>query len=209
MINERNVKAYCCEDISKIENYEEAVNDKTQTWDCHHRLEETIDVQYTQRYLADNGLYWHRPASELIFIKRSEHMKLHGKNQAGERNSFFGRTQTAKCRRAISESNKRRFKRKENHPMFGRKHTEESIRKMSESHKGKKWSDERKAKKVYWFNNGEINTVAESCPEGFVRGKLKKEKMHWYNNGKVNVMAKECPEGFVKGMLPKSKSKGR
>lgn len=35
----KRFKKYCCEDISLIENYEKAVNDKTQTWCCHHKLE--------------------------------------------------------------------------------------------------------------------------------------------------------------------------
>ena len=25
--------------------------------------------------------------------------------------------------------------------------------------------------------------------------------LHWYNNGEINTLAKECPEGFVKGRL--------
>ena len=29
MINERSAKMYCCEDISLIENYEQAINDIT------------------------------------------------------------------------------------------------------------------------------------------------------------------------------------
>ena len=33
------VKYFCCEDISLIENYKDAVEDKTQIWDCHHRRE--------------------------------------------------------------------------------------------------------------------------------------------------------------------------
>ena len=32
-------KNYCSEDISLIENYDKAVNDKEQTWHCHHRRE--------------------------------------------------------------------------------------------------------------------------------------------------------------------------
>lgn len=35
----KGMERYCCEDISKIENYEEAVADTTQMWHCHHRLE--------------------------------------------------------------------------------------------------------------------------------------------------------------------------
>ena len=38
MIN-KNTKYFCNGDITQIENYELAMNDKTQTWHCHHRLE--------------------------------------------------------------------------------------------------------------------------------------------------------------------------
>ena len=39
MINEHNAKKFCKEDISKIENYDKAIADTTQVWDCHHRTE--------------------------------------------------------------------------------------------------------------------------------------------------------------------------
>lgn len=39
MIDKRRAKSYCKEDVTKIENYDKAVNDKTQTWHCHHRDE--------------------------------------------------------------------------------------------------------------------------------------------------------------------------
>ena len=38
MINEAQAKKYCYEDISKIENYDEAVNSAVK-WECHHRNE--------------------------------------------------------------------------------------------------------------------------------------------------------------------------
>ena len=42
MINRKSVSSFCKDDISKIENYEQAIND-TKRWVCHHRLEMTID----------------------------------------------------------------------------------------------------------------------------------------------------------------------
>ena len=33
------LEKYCCEDISKIENYEFANKDNFKGWCCHHRLE--------------------------------------------------------------------------------------------------------------------------------------------------------------------------
>ena len=75
MINEKSAKAYCCDDFSLIENYELAVNDTTQTWDCHHRRESI----YSAKDLIEIGEYWKRPAAELIFLTHSEHRRLHAK----------------------------------------------------------------------------------------------------------------------------------
>lgn len=80
MIREMNAWALCKEDISKIENYQEAVNDKSQSWDCHHRTEIWWNCSYQD--LIDNECYYHRPAKELIFLTHSEHSKLH--NTLGE-----------------------------------------------------------------------------------------------------------------------------
>ena len=67
MIDEKQVKKYCIEDISLIENYDQAVNDKSQTWHIHHRLEIQDDITISARQLIEMKLYYERPASELIF----------------------------------------------------------------------------------------------------------------------------------------------
>ena len=77
MIKEMNAWAFCKEDISKIENYEEAINDKSQSWDCHHRTE--IWWNCSAEELMNNECYYHRPAKELIFLTHAEHAKLHNK----------------------------------------------------------------------------------------------------------------------------------
>ena len=77
MIKVKNVKVYCCEDISLIENYEKAIADKTKTWHCHHRKE--TDEGLSADELIEMGLYFNRPASELIFMTESEHHSLHSK----------------------------------------------------------------------------------------------------------------------------------
>ena len=79
MINEYCVKAYCSEDISLIENYELAVTDTTQTWHCHHRGEVLPCGRFSHNDLKKFGLYYKRPASELIFLTHSEHRHLHAK----------------------------------------------------------------------------------------------------------------------------------
>lgn len=70
MINKRisNLK-HICKDYTKIENYEEAINDKTQVWHCHHRNERF----YTEQELIDLGLYYDCPPCELIFLKPKDH----------------------------------------------------------------------------------------------------------------------------------------
>ena len=79
MINERNVKGFCCEDISLIENYDKAIADNTQTWEPHHRLE--TDKNLSVKELKSMKMYYHRPASELIFLTPFEHKSLHHKGK--------------------------------------------------------------------------------------------------------------------------------
>ena len=52
----KNVQNFCCEDISLIENYEQAISDKTQTWDCHHRSE--TDLGLSRDELIERNLYY-------------------------------------------------------------------------------------------------------------------------------------------------------
>ena len=75
MIAEYYLKRYCAEDISLIENYEEAKNDMTQMWECHHKLE--IELDKTPKELQELGLYFNRPAKELILLTCKSHMQLH------------------------------------------------------------------------------------------------------------------------------------
>ena len=79
MINERHVKEYCCDDLSLIENYELAINDTTQTWNCHHRGEVLPCGRFSIDDLKKFGLYFNRPAAELIFLTPSAHQQLHKK----------------------------------------------------------------------------------------------------------------------------------
>ena len=78
MIN-KQAKRLCSEDISLIENYNQAISDQTKMWDIHHRREcdENGKTLFTCKQLIEMGLYFKRPASELIFVTRSMHRKLH------------------------------------------------------------------------------------------------------------------------------------
>ena len=72
MIYLKNVKKFCKDDISLIENYDKAIAD-TKTWVCHHRRE----AIYSAKELIEIGEYYNRPACELIFLTITEHRRLH------------------------------------------------------------------------------------------------------------------------------------
>ena len=168
MISETQAKRFCKEDISKIENYDNAVSDNTCTWDCHHRWEKFWWWDCPREDLIKQGMYYNQPADRLIFLKHGEHIKLHhtGKH--------------------LSEDQKRRLSaiRKGSH------HSEETKSKMSKVRRGKPKSEswKRKMSEMYkgipqpnlrgwlWWNNGEVCVKAKECPKGFVRGRLKKRK---------------------------------
>ena len=77
MINKYTAKSFCCEDISLIENYDNAIADTTQTWECHHRGEVLPCGRFSRDDLKKFGLYYSRPAAELIFLTPSAHRQLH------------------------------------------------------------------------------------------------------------------------------------
>lgn len=121
MISLRWVEKYCAEDISKIENYNEAIKDKTKIWNCHHRLEIQGDEVYSPDQLKEMGLYYHRPASELIFLTKEEHNTLHHK---GKSIWNKGLKWSEEVKRKISEGRKGK--------RLGMKLSEEWKRKISE-----------------------------------------------------------------------------
>ena len=110
MINEKQVKRFC-KDYTKIENYEEAVNDKTRTWICHHILGEIL----TRQQLLEHDFYYDVPPCMLKFVTKTEHNRLHKK----------GKHPSEESRKKMSEAKK------------GKHPSEESRKKMSAAHKGK------------------------------------------------------------------------
>ena len=175
-----------CKEPEKIENYEKAKADNFKGWNCHHRK----GVDIPREELKALGMYYNRPADELIFLKIGEHISLH-------QSSVESKKKNSESHKGQTPWNK------------GKKLSEETREKLREVKKG-----------LHWFNNGKISKRAKECPPGFVPGRIEKlseeakEKigeakkgntytkgMHWYNNGKINIVAKECPEGFVPGRL--------
>ena len=133
---EKRTFEYYCDDIENVENYEAAKKDNFKGWVCHHRLglEVTGGVcDVTPQDLKDWGLYYHRPADELIFLTLSEHSSLHNKGNTHSK----GRTPWNRGKKIgpLSEEHKRKI----SEASKGKKHgpvSEETKRKMSESKKG-------------------------------------------------------------------------
>ena len=174
-----------CKNYQSIENYEKALADDFIGWECHHRLEtHTSDgirreVDITMEELKALGMYYHRPAEELIFLTESEHNAI--------------RKVSAETRRKIAESRK------------GKKHSEESKKKIGEAQKGNKYalgckrSEETKKK----MREAKKNMPEETKKKiGAVKkGNTYTKGMHWFNNGEINKVCFECPDGFVPGRL--------
>jgi len=171
LINLENVKTYCKDDITKIENYNEAINDKTQTWTCHHRLEISpfSGKHITPARLKELDMYFHRSPEELIFLTRGDHMRIH--NQSAERNTRISESHKGKV---FSEEHKKKIgiaSKNKSKESFARSieamATEEARKKAVKSRK-----ETMKLHPHHWWNNGMEEICQEICPEGFVRGRL-------------------------------------
>ena len=140
MINEKKAHRFCKDDISKIENYDKAIADATQTWHCHHRLELTLDREFahTAEDLIRMDMYYRRPYFELIFLTKSEHHSLHNR---GKNNPSYGKTAWNKGKAAWNT---------------GKALSDETRKKMSESAKAR-W-----ARKVYDKIRNKIETITKS-----------------------------------------------
>lgn len=129
-----------CKNYQDIENYELAKADNFKNWVCHHRK----GVDISRKELKALGLYYNRPADELIFLTVSEHYSLHKVSE--------------ETKKKISESLKGK-------PSWnkGKRHTEETRKKIGAASIGK-----------HWYNNGKENRFCFECPDGFMPGMLKK-----------------------------------
>ena len=193
---------YFSDDIENVENYEKAKADNFVCWDCHHRLEtHTSDGERRLVDLIALDMYYSRPASELIFMLRKNHISLHNS----------GKHLTDETKHKMSEAHK------------GKKLSEETRKKLSEVHKGHLTPEETR-KKISEANK--ISMKGNKCHKGCHHSEEARKKMSeawdynkhfieetrkkisetfkslcWFNNGERNIRAKECPEGFVPGRL--------
>ena len=178
-----------CKDYENIENYDKALADNFKGWCVHHRLEthnsdgERLLVDITRDELKALGMCYNRPASELIFLTKSEHMSLH---RIGKDSPRKGKKLSEETKNKISETLK-------GQPAWnkGKKLSEEHKKKLSEARKGK--PSNMKGKHL---SEEAKNKISESK-----KGNTNVRETRWFNNGEINIRAKECPPGFVSGML--------
>lgn len=215
---------YCCEDLSKIENYEKAKADKDNMWCIHHRLETHYEDGTPRKDgdflsiedLKERNLYFNRPASELIFLTEENHKKLHIRNicyRKGEENPQYGKSLSKNTKSKISESLKGHdisdeTRQKLRLMNIGKKASEETKKKMSLAQSGEnngfygKSHSEETRKKISEHRKG-IATFTGKTHSDNAKNKMSMSKKgrHWFNNGIVSVMTYECPEGFVSGRI--------
>ena len=191
-----------CKDYKNIENYEKALADNFKGWNCHHRLEthtsdgERRPVDITAAELQALGMYYGRPASELIFLTIYEHSRLHmkGKHRSEETKNKISKAAKG---RQFSEETKKKIR----EALKGKHHSEETKNKISKATKGRQFSEETK-KKISKAKKGRKRSeeTRKKISEA-MKGNTATKGMRWFNNGKINKLCYECPVGFVPGQL--------
>lgn len=125
---------YTLEPITKIEGFERMV-ESDERFAIHHRLETHRWSRKQQKWVLRDevipskvlkalGLYYNRPAFELIYMSSSEHSKLH---------SSFKKGITEETRKKLSAATKKQW---EQRHLNGYTVSEETKKKMSENRKG-------------------------------------------------------------------------
>ena len=116
----------------------------------------------------------------MMFIKHSEHTRLHKSNLLEETREKLSQANLGK---QLSEETKKKLslaKIGEKNPLFGKHRSEEIKKKISQAKLGKHLSKETRKKMslarrgYHLYNNGVKTIRAKSCPQGFVAGRAKR-----------------------------------
>lgn len=150
MVSVKQAKLYCCEDISLIENYDEAVSSPLK-YDLHHKLGLWFDTQW----LIDNGFYYQQRAEMLVFLTHRDHVYLHNKTPNEET-----RLKISVAKKGCVFTEEHKHKLSVSHK--GKRPSEHCLRKMIEVHKGVPLTEEQKQK----IRMAQINDVERSKKVG-------------------------------------------
>lgn len=144
MFNRKKAVSYCKDDISLIENYQEA-KESPELWVCHHKLEITLNGEQALSFNELNrlGMYYKRPYFELIFMKAAEHQALHNKLR------IWSEASKEKARQSkIGKPSKTK----------GRIKSKEERKHISEAHKGQiPWNKGKKGSQIPWNKGGHLS----------------------------------------------------
>lgn len=155
MISENFAYAVCKDDIALIENYDKAIAD-TKMWVCHHKAGVLPCGRFSREDLKKFNLYFHRPANELIFLTKSEHLSLHSKGITLKNSTKLKISKTLYNKR-LSEEEKRK-------------------RKAKMISKGTYYGRNHSTKNRHWYNNGLVSVLSFEKPDGFSEGMLNSTK---------------------------------
>lgn len=154
---------YCKETIENIENYALAKKDNFKGWVLHHKLE-THDKYGNKReeeiphiILKSLGLYYYRPAAELVFMTNSEHSTLH--NSIRKSYTWSQEQRDAQSKRLKGKT--------------GRKWTEEEKKAQSER------------RKKFFQNGGQVwNKGMKSCYSEKALNNIRQGTKEWWEGRK-------------------------
>jgi len=167
------MRKYFCENIELIENYQLAKSHNFKGWVIHHRLEtHTSDgekriVELTRFELDALGMYYNRPASELIYLTRGQHNTIHKKGKPcigniGHKVSEETKRKMSKVDKSYMQTEAYRAALRAGKAKSNYKISDETKKKMSERRRGN-----------HWYNNGVVQVLAKACPSGYKKGRIK------------------------------------
>lgn len=101
MFNQYHAYQFCREPFDRIEGFAEAFESE-ESYEIHHRFEE---MSLSFKDLIALGMYYRRPACELIFLKKSVHRSLH--NRLRYADEEFCSSRRAASKRAWADPERR------------------------------------------------------------------------------------------------------
>ena len=161
----------------KIENYELAKADRFKGWTIHHRLELTLDGEYahSRDELKRMDMYFNRPYFELIYMKNSDHSKLHA---TGSCNPNTGKHRSEETRNKIRISN------------TGKIFTEEHCRNISKAKSGcKAWNKGIPSKLIGTKLDNDVKKKMSDAAKGRKLIVGRDGKKHWYKEKSLDQSA--------------------